>query len=67
MLVVGPLLRWPDWVLYLSVFTLFGTPVVDGTYWPGMWALAGVIVAGFGVALRNIQVRDVGAEENYSR
>ena len=57
---MGPLLRWPDWVLHLSVFTLFGTPVVNGTYWPGMAALAGIIVAGFGVAVRNIQVRDVG-------
>lgn len=57
---MGPLLRWPEWVLNLSVFNLYGSPVVEGTNWPGMAALAGITVVGFGVALRNIQARDVG-------
>jgi ABC-2 type transport system permease protein len=57
---IGPWLRWPDWIINLSVFNLYGSPVVDGTYWPGMAALTAITIAGFGIALRNIQVRDIG-------
>jgi putative exporter of polyketide antibiotics len=56
----GPLLKWPDWALKLSVFSLYDTPLTNGIYWPGFWGLLAVAVIGFGLAAVLMQRRDVG-------
>lgn len=56
----GPLMRWPDWILKLSVFSLYGTPLTSGVYWTGLWALLAVTMAGFGLAAVLMQRREVG-------
>lgn len=57
---LGPLMKWPDWVLKLSVFSLYGTPLTSGVYWTGMWILLAVVILGFGVAAVLMQRREVG-------
>jgi ABC-2 type transport system permease protein len=57
---VGSLFKWPDWLLNLSLFQLYGAPLAQGVNWDGLWALLVVTVLGFGVAARAMQLRDVG-------
>jgi ABC-2 type transport system permease protein len=57
----GPLLKWPDWVMKLSVFSLYGTPLTSGVYWTGTSILVAITVAGFGGAVVLMQRRDVGS------
>lgn len=57
---LGPLLDWPDWLLHLSVFNLYGNPLVNGVDWPALWGVTAVAVAGFGGALFLMQRREVG-------
>ncbi|HLJ67092.1 MAG TPA: ABC transporter permease subunit [Chloroflexota bacterium] len=56
----GPLFKWPDWVMKLSVFSLYGTPLTRGIYWTGFWILLAITVAGFGAATLLMERRDVG-------
>lgn len=56
---LGPLLRWPAWVTNLSVFQLYGTPLLTGVNWGGLWAMAGVVVIGFAIATALLQRREV--------
>jgi len=57
---LGPLLSWPAWALDLSVFKLYGNPLVSGIEWTGLLAVTAIAVAGFGAALLLIQRREVG-------
>jgi hypothetical protein len=56
----GPLLKWPDWVMKISAFSLYGTPLTGGVYWIGLWILLGVTLGGFAVATVLMQRREVG-------
>ena len=57
---LGPLLKWPDWALKLSVFNLYGTPLTSGVDWTGLWIMTAITLAGFGTAALLMQRRDVG-------
>ena len=57
---VGPLLKLPDLVRKLAVFSLVGTPLTNGVYWTGLWIMLAVVVAGFGGATLLMQRREVG-------
>lgn len=57
----GPLFKWPDSVLRLSVHTLYGTPLTSGVDWNGLWILLAITVVGFGLAAVLMQRREVGA------
>lgn len=57
---LGPLFRWPDWLLNLSIFQLYGRPMVDSVYWNGFWGMVAIIVVGFLVAIAAMQRREVG-------
>jgi ABC-2 type transport system permease protein len=57
---LGPLLKWPDWLDYLSAFHLYGTPLTKGVFWSGLWAMIAVTLAGFAVALWTMERREVG-------
>ena len=57
---LGPLLGWPAWALDLSVFKLYGNPLVSGIDGTGLAAVAAVAVAGLAAALLLVQRREVG-------
>jgi putative exporter of polyketide antibiotics len=56
----GIVFEWPAWLLRLSVFDLYGTPLVTGVWWPGLTSLVILTVAGFGIAAATLQRRDIG-------
>jgi ABC-2 type transport system permease protein len=56
-----PLLKWPNWVSYLSSQFLYGTPYFTEVYWTGLWIMIGTIVVGFGAAMLLMERREVGA------
>ena len=58
---LGPLLRWPDWALKLSVFNLYGAPLTNGVDWTGLWIMSTITIAGFAVGAILMQRRDVGS------
>jgi ABC-2 type transport system permease protein len=58
---LGPLLKWPDWVMRLSLLSLYGNPLTSGIDWTGLWILIAVCVVGFGLGAVLLQRRDVGA------
>jgi ABC-2 type transport system permease protein len=57
---LGPLFKWPQWTIDLSVFQLYGAPLTQGVFWNGLYAMLAVVVAGFGIALVAVRYRDVG-------
>lgn len=58
---LGPLMKMPDWVLKLSLFSLYDNPMTGGVYWTGLWIMAAIVIVGFGSAGLLIQRRDVGS------
>ena len=56
----GIVFDWPAWLLRLSLFSLYGTPLVTGAWWPGVAALVMLSAAGFGIAAALLQRRDIG-------
>ncbi|MBO0709533.1 MAG: hypothetical protein J2P44_14320, partial [Candidatus Dormibacteraeota bacterium] len=56
-----PLFRAPNWLLNLSLFQLYGTPLTKPIFWEGFWALVAITVVGFGVAVLAMQRREVGS------
>ncbi len=57
----APLMKWPDWTLKLSLFSLYGNPISTGVYWDGFWILAAITVAGFAIGSVLMNQREVGA------
>jgi putative exporter of polyketide antibiotics len=57
----GPLLKFPDSVMNLSVFSLIGNPLTSGVDWTGLWGLLGITAVGFGLAAVVMQRREVGS------
>lgn len=58
---VGPLLDWPSWVLDLSPFKLFGTPLVTGLDGRNLAILIAISLACLGSSILAMQRRDIGA------
>jgi ABC-2 type transport system permease protein len=56
----GIVFGWPAWLLRLSVFELYGTPLVTGISWPGLATILILSAAGFGIAAAALQLRDIG-------
>jgi ABC-2 type transport system permease protein len=56
----GLLLRWPTPIVDLSLFQLYGAPLVTGVYWTGLWVLLAVTVITLSAALVLMQQRDIG-------
>src|ERR1039458_8039779 len=56
----APLFTWPSWVLDLSLFHLYGTPLTTGVYWTGLWVMVAIVVVGFGGAMAAMRGREVG-------
>lgn len=56
---LAPMFGLPDIVRALSLFELYGTPLLLGPNWGGLAAQLAIIVAGFGGALFAMERRDI--------
>jgi putative exporter of polyketide antibiotics len=57
---LAPLLNWPAWIANLSVFKLYGMPFTGDLYWPGLWTMLGITLAGIGLGVVLMQQREIG-------
>jgi ABC-2 type transport system permease protein len=57
---LGPMFKLPAWVLDLSMFQLYGTPLVEGLFVAGLVALLATAGAGIAGSLAAFQRREVG-------
>lgn len=58
---LGPLFKWPAWADNLSVFQLYGTPLLTPVFVGGLIAMLAIVVVGFGSAGVALARRDVAA------
>jgi ABC-2 type transport system permease protein len=58
---LGPLFKWPAWADNLSVFQLYGTPLITPVFVGGLTAMLVIVVVGFGSAGVALARRDVAA------
>jgi ABC-2 type transport system permease protein len=58
---LGPIFKWPVWVENLSVFQLYGTPLIASVSIGGLIAMLGIVVVGFGSAGVTLARRDIAA------
>jgi ABC-2 type transport system permease protein len=58
---LGPLFKWPAWADNLSVFQLYGTPLLTPVFVGGLIAMLAIVVVGFGSAGVVLARRDVAA------
>lgn len=58
---LGPLFKWPSWADNLSVFQLYGTPLITPVFVGGLIAMLVIVVVGFGSAGVALARRDVAA------
>ncbi|MBV8301237.1 MAG: hypothetical protein JOY68_04885 [Candidatus Dormibacteraeota bacterium] len=56
---LAPAFRWPNWAADLSVFQLYGEPLVQPVFVGGLIAMLAVVVVGFGAGGALMQRRDV--------
>ena len=56
---LAPMFQFPDLVRNLSLYELYGTPLLLGPNWGGLAAQLAIIVGGFGVALVAMSRRDI--------
>ena len=56
---LAPMFDFPDLVRSLSLFELYGTPLVLGPNWSGLATLLAIIAGGFGAALIAMSRRDI--------
>ena len=58
---LGPLFKWPAWADDLSVFQLYGTPLITPVFVGGLIAMLAIAVVGFGTGGVALARRDVAA------
>ncbi|HZK72419.1 MAG TPA: ABC transporter permease subunit [Clostridia bacterium] len=58
---LAPLFKLPDWMANLSMFHLYGNPVVGNLSWTPAISMVLVFVAGFGAATVLMRLRDVSS------
>ena len=58
---IGPLFKWPAWADNLSVFQLYGTPLITPVFVGGLIAMIAIVIVGFGSAGIVLARRDVAA------
>jgi ABC-2 type transport system permease protein len=58
---LGPVLKWPVWADNLSVFQLYGTPLITPVFVGGLIAMLGIVVVGFAAAGVTLARRDIAA------
>ncbi len=58
---IGPLFKWPDWLLNLSPFKLYDQPLTNGVDVTGLAIMLAVSLVGFGTSAMLMQRRDIGS------
>jgi ABC-2 type transport system permease protein len=58
---LAPIFKLPDWMANLSVFHLYGNPIVGATSWTPALSMLLVFLAGFAAALVLMRQRDVSS------
>ena len=58
---LAPLFKLPDWMANLSIFHLYGNPIVGATPWTPAAGMLLVFAVGFGAALLLMRRRDVSS------
>jgi putative exporter of polyketide antibiotics len=58
---LGPVFKWPTWADNLSVFQLYGTPLITPVFVGGLIAMLAIVVVGFGSAGVVLARRDIAA------
>lgn len=56
---LAPMFRFPDLVRNLSLFELYGSPLLLGPNWAGLGAQLAIIIGGFGLAAISLSRRDI--------
>jgi len=56
---LAPMFRFPDLVRNLSLFELYGSPLLLGPNWAGLAAQLAIIIGGFGLAAVSLSRRDI--------
>ncbi len=56
---LAPMFRFPDVVRNLSLYELYGTPLLQGPNWGGLATQLAIIIVGFGAALFSMSRRDI--------
>jgi ABC-2 type transport system permease protein len=56
---LAPAFKWPSWIANLSVFQLYGTPLVTPVFVGGLLAMLAVVAAGFTGAAIAMSYRDI--------
>jgi len=57
---IGPLFKWPQWLLDTSLFQLYGNPIASGVDRTGLTILLAVTLATFAAAIVLMRRRDIG-------
>ena len=57
---LGPVLKWPAWADNLSVFQLYGTPLLTSVFAGGLIAMLCIVMVGFATAGIALARRDIG-------
>jgi putative exporter of polyketide antibiotics len=58
---LGPVFKWPAWADNVSVFQLYGTPLITSVSVGRLIAMLGIVVVGFGSAGVTLARRDIAA------
>lgn len=56
---LAPMFGFNDLIRHLSLFELYGTPLLDGPNWRGLAIQVAIIAVGFGTALFSMSRRDI--------
>jgi hypothetical protein len=57
---IAPLLHWPSWVQDLSIFALYGQPLVSPVWRTGLVAMLLIVALGYTAAIVAFRRRDLG-------
>ncbi len=58
---LGPLFKWPDWLLNLSPFKLYDQPLINGVDVTGLTIMLAVTLAGIAGSAMLMNRRDIGS------
>jgi putative exporter of polyketide antibiotics len=56
---LGPIFSWPEALIRLSIYDLYGSPLVDGWDWPSMTAITAVAVISLALATYRFSRKDL--------
>jgi ABC-type transport system involved in multi-copper enzyme maturation permease subunit len=57
---VGAIFNWPDWIVQLSIFERYGSPLTKGLDWGNVLGLLAVAVVALALAIWRFGQKDIG-------